>query len=196
MQTYYDTTLTTHDHPSHELGYHGTTWVHLGEHGGPRWDPEVPGLLHDFLREVERAAAVSCPDREHGCAYLRVLDGAQPENYMLWHVDNLDGGVRFTTTLATDGACAQLAWLLDPELLDEPVETTYQSAPWVQPPNGTLVEFTTEPHGVLPQVERPGELTVILFATLYKSREAADLYTTNNTATAAHAALPALERSR
>jgi hypothetical protein len=175
-------------------GYHGTCWVDLsGE--SMHADRAIPRPLVVFLTEVScivRAAAV--PERI-GVAYQRVLAGARPENYMRWHRDNEDGGVRFHAAVATDGARVPLAWPSDPTWVGRKVTDT----PWEQahqPANGDIAMFTTEPHGVVPQPERPGEVTVIFFATLYRSRADADLYTTNNAATPEHAALPALAQTR
>lgn len=176
-------------------GYYGTCWFEVREHG-PRTDRLVPGLLGHFLHEVARVALAEGLEERVGPAYLRVVDAGRPENYMLWHADCEDGGVRFHAALATDGRPVTLAWPDDPALVGQPVEATCREALWLQPPNGTLCRFTTEPHGVLPQPARPGERTVVLFTTLYRTRAAADLYTTNNTTTPEHVALPQLEVSR
>lgn len=180
-------------------GYHGTTWFELDptssvislEH--PR---ETPTTLVAFLLGVARAAAELDVDLRFGTAYLRVIDGGAPENYMNWHVDNEDGGVRFHTAIATDDARVNLAWPKSDDVANQPVEETWNDVEYDQPANGELVAFTTELHGVLPQLPRPGEATIVFFATLYTSREAADLYTTNNTATSGHGTLPALEPTR
>jgi len=181
-----------------EPGYHGAAWVEVTDTGYAT-DRPVPNELGQFLTEVARLTANTESIRELGrigCAYMRVIDGANPENYMKWHVDNEDGGLRFHTAISTDGAKVNLAWPQDESLVGQPVENTDWQQAAHQPDNGVIVGFTTQPHGVLPQPSRPGEKTAIFFATLYKERSAADLYSTNNTSTESHAMLPSLEDSR
>lgn len=180
-------------------GYHGTCWWRATPLGTALVDRDIPASLRAFLSAVARMAEREGSDRRVGAGYVRVIDGAAPENYMAWHVDNPDQAERYHLTLATDGAPVHLAFL-DPaagaELVGQPVESTHQLASYRQPPNGTLVRFTTEPHGVLPQPARPGAKTIIFFATLYRNRQEADLYTTNNTSTGQHGTLPTLEGTR
>jgi hypothetical protein len=176
-------------------GYHGTCWAELA---GPMMivDRPVPAALWEFLTAVQHVVRdQSLTGCVHGCAYVRVVDAGRPENYMSWHTDNHDGGVRFATSIATDGARVNLAWPADANEVGVPVEDTdWQRA--VQPANGRICVFTTELHGVVPQPARPGELTANFFATFYPSRAVADLWSTNNTATAGHQALPVLEATR
>jgi hypothetical protein len=176
-------------------GYHGTCWAERVT-GTISIDREVPRPLERFLIAVRRIIDVQqLEDCVHGCAYVRVVDGGRPENYMSWHVDNEDGGVRFATSIATDEACVNLAWPADASEVGVPVEATDWGRA-VQPANGRICVFTTEPHGVVPQPVRPGERTANFFATFYPSRAVADLWSTNNTATAGHQALPVLEATR
>lgn len=179
------------------VGYHGAAWVDLTD-GQINIDRPVPEALFHFLTEVSHHAnELDLPERI-GTAYVRVIDAGQPENYMTWHRDNADGGVRFHVAISTDGRLVNLAFLheLSHDLVGQSVEDTWQHAHWDQHPNGTLVMFTDEPHGVLPQPPRPNERTAVFFATLYMDRASADLYMTNNTTTANHAALPQLEDAR
>ena len=179
---------------SEATGYHGTCWIDLSN-GELAIDREVPAPLKTFVTEVANIVHTDeIPNCLIGCAYMRIIEGSAPENYMKWHVDNEDGGVRFHTAIATDNAKVNLAWP-DPSWVGQKVTDTEWTAA-SQPENGVIVAFTTEPHGVLPQPARPGEKTAVFFVTLYASREMADLYTTNNTATSGHAALPALEATR
>jgi hypothetical protein len=186
------------------VGYHSASWIEIEsattDDGRTVFTTTAePPMLHPldrFIGEVSRIVVRENDDRRIGVAYMRVIDGAKPENYMVWHVDNPDGAVRFHTAIATDDAKVNLAWLQDADLIGAPVERTWQTARFVQPANGVIVKFTTEPHGVLPQDPRPGHLTAIFFATLYRTRAEADLYTTNNTQTGSHAMLPRLEPTR
>jgi hypothetical protein len=105
---------------------------------------------------------------------MRVLDGASPENRLRWHAVDLPG-VRFSTAIATDGANVNLAWLPSDDLVGRTVaETDWERFP--QSRNGDIVVFRKEPHGVVPQPRRPGELTVVFFATFYKNQAEADRY--------------------
>lgn len=178
-------------------GYHGMTWVDLSQDEPQCEDPDVPKALRAFIGEVgklmrrdDRLAGIG----HIGCAYVRVVDAAEPENYMRWHRDNQDGGVRFHTASSSDGAAVNLAWPEDSTVEGQVVtDTDWGSA--YQPANGVIVGFTNEVHGVVPQPERPDATTALFFMTVYPSREEADLYTTNNTITGQHAALPELELS-
>lgn len=177
------------------VGYHSPCWVDLSS-GSLVVDREVPAPLRAFLEEVNQIVhkddlANGC---RIGCAYMRVIDGGSPENYMKWHIDNQDGATRFHTAISTDGARVNLAWPAEELVGRKVTDTEWQSA--MQPGNGEICVFTTEPHGVLPQPDRTGELTAIFFATLYPNRAAADLYATNNTSTGSHAMLPGLEKTR
>lgn len=182
---------------SEEVGYHGTCWLDLTDDGFVI-DQDVPAPLEAFVTEVAKyVRANRLPNCVAGVAYMRVIDGAMPENDMRWHTDNADGGVRFHTAIATDDARVNLAY--PPDVSDvgmKVLDTNWQTA-W-QPDNGVVVVFTTEPHGVLPQWPRPGQRTIVFFATLYESREVADICNCANLepAMTVHAALPALEASR
>lgn len=179
-----------------DVGYHGTCWIDLnGEES--KFDRDVPAPLQEFVGEVSRIVKEGTLRGLGGigCAYLRVIDGAHPENYMRWHIDNQDGGVRFHTAISTDGTPVNLAWPEDQSFVGQPVEDTEWGEAY-QPDNGVIVGFTTEPHGVLPLPERPGEKTAIFFATMYDNREQADLYTTNNTTGSQHGTLPSLDESQ
>lgn len=178
-----------------EPGYHGTTWVSL-ESGELHTDRPVPGALNNFLQGVRGIVAdEDLKGCNHGSAYMRVIDASNPENYMCWHIDNQDGGVRFSTAISTDGVGVNLAWPDDPSVVGKKViDTDYRLS--TQPDNGDIVVFTTEPHGVLPLQPRLGERTAVFFVTMYESREKADLYTCNNTVTPhQHATLPSLSTS-
>jgi hypothetical protein len=180
----------------HAAGYHGTAWVDLGD--GVAIDRPVPDALREFIDEVADLRVRRGIPEAIGTAYMRIIDAGHPENYMHWHRDNQDGGVRFHTAISTDGAQVCLAWATSDEWEGRPVaETPWRTARL--PINGEVTVFTTELHGVLPLPPRPGELTAVFFVTLYADRETADLYTTNNcatTTTADHAALPVLEATR
>lgn len=187
-------------------GYHSACWVERSDTGFTT-DRAIPEPLKAFLAAACRKAHEVGISESVGAAYMRIIDGNEPENYLLWHTDNADGGVRFTTTIASDDAPVQLGWLLDDysDLVGESVE---RSLPWLnaqqprgyrQPPNGEVVMFTTQPHGVLPQRPRPGERTAVFFMTLYRSRREADLFTTNCTKVGEvveHHELPQLESTR
>jgi hypothetical protein len=160
-----------------DVGYRDVCWFNVFE-AGMQPDRDVSPQMREFLYRVAALAHDLNLDEQHGVAYLRVIDAGEPENYMVEHVDNEHGGVRFTTAVATD---------------DYPVNMVFGDE---QPPNGHLVMFTTEPHRVRKQYPRPGEKTVVFFATLNSSREAADLVTTNNTGTGIHAVLGQLRESR
>ena len=170
-----------------DVGYHGVSWVDLYEVGfGTDWMPEP--LIRFVGTAVPYARERGLPA---GCCYVRIVDAGQPENYMSWHTDNHDGGLRFATSISTDGVPVNLAWPEQPGWEGVTVTDTAWGDAW-QAPNGQVVMFTTELHGVLPQEPRPGERTANFFVTFYERRELADLHTTNNTATSEHQALPAL----
>lgn len=177
------------------VGYHSAAWVDLT---GDTVVSDRPLLtpLDQFVAEVHAVVHREGIQRWIGAAYMRVIDGERPENYMRWHVDPLDDAYRFHTAIATDDASVNLAWPVDQATEGRKVEDSWTDVEYVQPPNGELIVFTTEVHGVLPQPVRPGQRTAIFFATLYRDRQAADLYTTNNTQTESHAMLPALEPTR
>lgn len=179
------------------VGYHSAAWIEVSDNGEVAADRDIADPLRLFLGEVA-AMVKENPERvlgRIGVAYMRVIDGRSPENYMKWHVDNPDGANRFHTAVSTDGSAVNLAWPEDESLIGHRVDETDWSEAY-QPNNGVIVGFTTEPHGVLPQAERPGQATAIYFATLYQNRQDADLYTTNNTQTGSHAMLPTLEDTR
>ena len=178
-------------------GYHGACWVRVTDDAA-RTDRDVPPALRAFLSRVNTMALNEDSKHRIGCAYFRVIDAGTPENYMAWHRDNLDGAERYHTAIATDGAPVHLAFLADGQdhLVGQPVESTHATARYTQPGNGTVVRFEQDAHGVLPQLVRPNDRTVIFFATLYQTRAEADLYSTNNTRTGSHAMLPTLEGTR
>lgn len=178
------------------VGYHAISWVQLTDDGFTTDTPVHPAMA-SFLRActewiVAQGVQRSC---HVACCYVRIVDAGSPENYMSWHTDNHDGGLRFATSISTDDIPVNLAWPPDDTNVGIPVQDTDWRAAR-QAPNGAIVVFTTEPHGVIPQEPRPGALTANFFATFYESREVADLYQTNNTATSSHQALPALETRR
>lgn len=158
------------------VGYHGVTWFEVDLQAYTIESP-VPQALRNFIGEVAHLARdCNIPER-HGMAYMRVIDAGQPENYMKRHVDNEDGGVRFSTAVSSD---------------DVPVNLVFDT----QLPNGEIAVFTTEPHHVKVQPARPGQRTAVFFATLYRSRAEAELYVTHNTTDYTHAVLPSLEDTR
>lgn len=177
-------------------GYHGACWVDLCSPA--LVDRQIPRPLRRFLFEVRAMAADAELKERHGVAYFRVIDGAHAHNDLAWHIDNNPCGVRFQTAISTDGAPVNLAWLEDRDHIGQPVADTYEQARYWQPDNGVIVCFRRQPHGVLPQPERPGELTVVFFATLYPTRADADLYTTHchGVDSGDHAILPTLEATR
>jgi hypothetical protein len=180
---------------THGVGYHGAAWIDLSD-GIVSADRLLLPPLDQFVATVADMAETAGIDQRVGVAYMRVIDGSEPENYMRWHRDNPDGAVRFHTAIATDNAQVNLSWLVDDDLIGFKVTDTEWPVEGVQPPNGDVTMFTTEAHGVLPQPVRPGQFTAIFFATLYTDRLTADLYTTNNTQTGSHAMLPTLEQTR
>lgn len=182
------------------VDYHDPCWVDLSN--GLSIDRPVCAPLEEFIRQVARIVRENnLPDCNVGVAYMRVIDGENPQNEMAWHIDNQDGGTRFSTALATDDARVNLAWTSDTSMVGAKVAKTRWEDEF-QPDNNVIVVFTVEPHGVLPQPERRGERTAVFFSTLYKDRKTADLYTTNcfdaddGEISHTHAALPALENSR
>jgi len=184
----------------HPAGYHSPVWLDLT--GGPLIGAAVPAPLEAFVLEVAKIVRENkLPDCNIGVAYMRVIDGERPQNEMAWHVDNQDGGTRFSTAISTDDAKVNLAWAGDQNLAGQKVTHTDWHSEF-QPDNGAIAVFTTEVHGVIPQPQRPGQLTAVFFSTLYKDRATADLYTTNcfdtddGEASHTHAALPQLEGSR
>jgi hypothetical protein len=178
MQSYKNPALDLSAAFKEPTGYLGTCWIDLSD-GELKIDQAIPSALEAFLREVVKIVhANDMTSCLIGCAYMRVIDGSFPENRLRWHAVNLPG-VRFSTAIATDGAQTNLAWLPDDELVGYRVgDTDWEQFP--QSANGDIIVFTTEPHGVLPQPARPGELTVVFFVTLYKSQAEADLYEHHN----------------
>lgn len=183
-------------------GYHGTCWFEVTPDGDLRVDRRIPEPLQHFLLEVAWMIYRNEQPERIGCGYMRIIDAGEPENHMVWHRDNPDGGVRYHTAITTDDAKAALAWTsVDDWEGVKVVDTEWLDPQRVQQPsNGVVERFTSELHGVLPQKPRPGERTAIFFATLYTHRNAADLYTTNcfpaGAAAPKHATLPTLESDR
>ena len=180
-----------------EPGYTGVSWAGFGTLG-LSVDREIPPPLLAFLKAVR--SAVRKRDLLHlrhtGPAYLRIIDAGEPENYMRWHRDNVhDGGLRFSTAIATDGAPVNMLFTTREEWVGlEVMHTRWRTAEVVDP--GVIAAFSNDIHGVRPQNPRPGQRTAVFFTTLHASREAADLHTTNNTSGFTHAVLPTLEAAR
>ena len=174
MEAYRNSALDLSGAFQQAMGYGAACWVDLT---GRKItiDRAIPSALESFLREVACIIDLAeMDDCRIGCAYLRVIDGATPENQLRWHSVDLPG-VRFSTTITTDGAKANLAWLPDEELVGRKVADT-DWRQFHQSENGDIVVFRREPHGVVPQSARPGELTAVFFATFYKNKAEADRY--------------------
>ena len=177
------------------VGYHYPCWYHRDIRDGTVWfDRMVPKTLREFVQQCSDAARMYRLDRPVGTAFLRVIDAGDPDPQMNWHRDNLDHpATRFSTALSTDGVPVNLAFALNPETAGKPTS----EGPRYQPLNGDIVMYETAVHGALCQPPRDGEKTLVLFSTMYRNREEADLYTTNKLrGGGSHAVLPDLESTR
>lgn len=168
------------------VGYHAPCNITRLDNGGYRVDRTIPDVLHHFLGVVTALADEAQLPQPGGVGYLRIVD-ASTTFRQLWHIDNDDGGVRFTTAVATDGHPVNMAFLDDHDRVGCPVDPADSHS---QHRDGTVRMFRREPHGALPAPPRPGALTAVFFATLYPS--AADLWTNNCGNGPVHQALPAL----
>lgn len=178
-------------------GYHGVAWATL-DPDGIQTDRIVPAALWRFLATIHSAILERglLAERHTGPAYLRVVDGAHPENYMRWHRDNqTDGGLRFATAIATDHAPVHFLFTTREEWIGlEVADTPWMTAELIDP--GIITAFREDIHGVRPLPPRPGHKTAVMFCTLHPDRTCADLETTNNTSGFRHAVLPTLEAGR
>lgn len=174
-------------------GYHAPCWIERTTATAVVPDREIPAPLRRFLNAIGFMAYEHSINHRHGTAYMRVMP-ASASRGMQWHVDNDDGAVRFTAAASSDDHPVGMAWLQDPELIG--VDSSY-AHPHTQTPNGHIAMFRQEPHGVIPRDDDTDAVTVVYFATLWESRDDADLYTSHTVRDELrHPALPSLEGTR